>query len=1447
MDLLQPRPRPRIGNLSKLMDPPSVTQMAYRTLLQRKDIYPLHMLGVLPGPDFIETARRRGDDSNIVKAKGKGDKKQEAQIEAGKMLVHLHRQALREPGFSLSVKARGDVLKPVTFVTGHLWGEGMDAFARGEDSHVSGPQPAPVMVIGKMPGRTETQELRCLVGESGRLLLEILRQYHVKDTARWYITNLVKFQPPDDTTTLKANWIADCLPLLQQELRIVRPKYILCLGSDASTALLGKKFNVAYMEGRVLEHTYSVNFGLPEEEPQTHTALVMTVIHPAAVSRSPDTRRVLERGIARFNLLTSGVRFDKEETDIDHRTIRTLEELEALLWEIDHDPLKTDKWISVDAEWQGEHPVNAGSYVRTIQLGWRPKHAACIVWHNSEGQPCFVDEHGEDARERAVERLNRFFANKRVCGHFAVADLEHLVPLGLTAIRDAFCVPLYDIRFDDVPQALQVGYAAMGFTTGQMIPAWMRTHLEGGWDTGLAAHAIEETAQLGLEALSLRYTSVPRYDIPLNDWRAAYCKAHDLKAKDLEGYGPCPDEILIPYANYDACATLRLMYEQMPLIDSDYEGNCCREPFWESMITVPPILEMHQNGFPVDKQRIDELTLLFMEARAAQQTRIQTWAKWPEFNIRSPLQVREFLYGERYNGKVVKDGGSKRVRPPGAVILGLEPILDTSKPPKRWQEIREKGVEHEHNASTNKTVLGALAQDNPRQQEQVQWLRDHRFIDQVLKSVLRPPVTDDKGNVVYESLEEGSDIDPATGVEASPYAAMQDNLGGMLYDAGLAAVICDDGRVRTHLYPTTETGRWRSARPALQNMCFDRETELLTTEGWIRADALRPWHKVAQYWPDKGTIDFVLPSARTAMPYRGSMIQIKNDQIDLLLTPNHRCLLKRRDRRGGTCFEIPAEKWGGDYKHLHAGVYQGGKKSLSADWVTFLCALQADGSYNDYGTIYFKGFSKQRKIDRLVAVMDRLGIKYSRYTHATVTGFYVRASDPVNQQARKIMPEKAFGPWLLQYDRATLDLFCKEVLFWDGLWTRKSEYSSSRIENADWIQILWTLSDIRARQRIYHNGNPRSGPHYCVNIPVSPHRNYSMAGKVVRKTVKNWKDTVFCVTVPSSFIVVRRNGKVAITGNSKRRDADYKRILGKDKYKHKIRSILKAPPGKVLVEADFKSAELYCVAIMSGDAAMLEHCRRNQLAEDDPDYYDIHSNVAVIAFGLSCPPTKSGLESIGKISLRIGAKNVIFGICYGRGAAAIALQCKEEGNPITVEAAQRIIDTVFAIYPGLVPFFEEAKRRVNEAGWICHCFGRFRRFPRTEDFTLRGEFERQGMNFPIQGMVGSAMDRAVAYLKDYRDNVLKDPSYFDLLLQIHDALILAVPYANVEQVAEVILPYNMTDRVSIWPTTLDGAPTGEGPFHLGVDVEVYNHWGEKPSIEECQRLGIPLKYAAKAA
>ena len=1101
---------------------------------QRKDVegvgmYPLNAPGMPLPPSvggFVKMAEYMGDKETVISQKTrKGVKITE--FDPSDILKELYAEALRNPNFQCKVSVGPHREKLAQFVPGHIWGQHISDEGKGVD----GPHPARVMVIGKMPWKDEVANQRNMTGESGQMLTDILSELRVRGWGKWYVTNVLKFMPPDHSTRIKSLWLKDCLPLLHQELRIVKPDFILCLGTDASKSLLGPKYTVSYMDGRVEEITFPTAFDSSDPEGlREHTAKVMGVVHPAQVMRDPSSRRQLEKGISRFSMLVRGRDLSEGEEDIDHRTIDHSAALLSLLLEVEADEeFSKTNVVAVDAEWHGEHPVNAGSYMRTIQFAWLPKCAAGIKLTGPGGVEVFRDGDGNVNVDDAISLLNAFFRGgtygehkfraKRVVGHFFNADLEWLVHYGLD-LRKSFSTPLHDLKIEDETSP----YLKLGFSVGDVVPAWYRSKYEGGADTGLMVHAIEETAQYKLESLAIRYTMAPRYDAALGAWKTQYCKEKGFSSKDLEGYGECPDDVLLPYGIYDADVTLRLFYQFDVLLDEDYDGNCCREAFWESQVATPAVLEIHQTGVLLNMERVTTLTRAFMGARDEKIEKLRELMKWPEFNPRSLQHVREFLFGVPLSGKKDADGNPLRLGPSDALRLNLEPLFDTSKPPKAWVDIKAIGKEDEHNPSTGKQALSIIAQeagdlfllgpDFPSAGDYVNLLRDHRFLDQVLKTVLRPPEMDEDGNFVRD---ENGDLD---------------------YREGLAGHTCDDGRVRTHIYQTLETGRWASARPNLQNI-------------------------------------------------------------------------------------------------------------------------------------------------------------------------------------------------------------------------------------------------------------------------------------------------------------------------SKSRDNDYKRLLG-DGYKHKLRSMFMAPSGSVFVEADYVGAELFGMAIMSGDSRMIDHAKRNQLGEADPDFYDIHSNVAKFAFGLDCTPTKSGLVAINSSHLRIVAKSVIFGIAYGRGAKAIAVAAKEQGIDISVGDAQRIIDAIFSMYPGLKPFFAECQARavrdeipgspggVCYEGWLCNCFGRHRRFPEVNrnDRGVRGEFGRQAMNFPIQSMIASVVSRAMGHLYQAREDT-GEPDLFRIFLQIHDAILLEVPYANVKYVCEEVLPFAMRDCVPIYPSDLEGNSFSADPYYLGIEAEVMEHWGEPITEERAIDLGLP--------
>jgi DNA polymerase I-like protein with 3'-5' exonuclease and polymerase domains len=344
------------------------------------------------------------------------------------------------------------------------------------------------------------------------------------------------------------------------------------------------------------------------------------------------------------------------------------------------------------------------------------------------------------------------------------------------------------------------------------------------------------------------------------------------------------------------------------------------------------------------------------------------------------------------------------------------------------------------------------------------------------------------------------------------------------------------------------------------------------------------------------------------------------------------------------------------------------------------------------------------------------------------------------------------------------------------------------------------------------------------------------------------------------------SARPAMQNISKERDNDYQRILG-GRFSYGMRSVFRASDGMVFVEADYVGAELTAMAILSGDERMLEDVRRNQLPSSHPDHLDIHSQIAVLAFRLNCAPTKEGLKSINKSHLRHIAKSVVFGVCYGRGAAAIAAQAREQGIEITEQDAEMVIAALFARYPQLRKFFEECRERIDPQHraievshgavtrrvWLCTPFGRYRRFNvpivrkgRNEDAAVVAELVRQGYNFPIQSVVADCLNVAVYNLYNERERLRRegDPcAEFYFCLAVHDSLILEVKRDIVDRFVERVLEPQMSKNVSVYRCSLDGRRLSDEPHHLAIDVSVYEYWAEPLTKTRCSELGISTRWA----
>lgn len=132
-----------------------------------------------------------------------------------------------------------------------------------------------IVFIGEAPGQKEDEQGIPFVGQAGKLLDELLKTINL-NREDVYITNVVKFRPPDNRDPTPEEKEA-CLPFLQMELAIIKPKVIVPLGRHALTQFF-TKMSITDAHGKV--HTVG-------------NMTVFPIYHPAAALHNPGLRKTL--------------------------------------------------------------------------------------------------------------------------------------------------------------------------------------------------------------------------------------------------------------------------------------------------------------------------------------------------------------------------------------------------------------------------------------------------------------------------------------------------------------------------------------------------------------------------------------------------------------------------------------------------------------------------------------------------------------------------------------------------------------------------------------------------------------------------------------------------------------------------------------------------------------------------------------------------------------------------------------------------------------------------------------------------------------------------------------------------------------------------------------------------------------------------------------------------
>ncbi len=243
-------------------------------------------------------------------------------------------------------------------------------------------------------------------------------------------------------------------------------------------------------------------------------------------------------------------------------------------------------------------------------------------------------------------------------------------------------------------------------------------------------------------------------------------------------------------------------------------------------------------------------------------------------------------------------------------------------------------------------------------------------------------------------------------------------------------------------------------------------------------------------------------------------------------------------------------------------------------------------------------------------------------------------------------------------------------------------------------------------------------------------------------------------------IHTRFDQAVAATGRLSSNEPNLQNIPVRTEAGRTIRRAFVAPPGRLLVAADYSQVELRLLAHLSGDEALIETFRRGE---------DIHRATAAKIFGID--------PALVSSDQRRGAKTINFGILYGMGPFALAGQL---GVPQS--AAKSFIAAYFERFPSIRACLDGILAQARETGATETILGRLRPIPGIADrnHAVRANAERMAMNAPFQGSAADLIKLAMIALDERLKATFPSAK---MLLQVHDELVLECDAADAEKVA----------------------------------------------------------------
>ena len=346
--------------------------------------------------------------------------------------------------------------------------------------------------------------------------------------------------------------------------------------------------------------------------------------------------------------------------------------------------------------------------------------------------------------------------------------------------------------------------------------------------------------------------------------------------------------------------------------------------------------------------------------------------------------------------------------------------------------------------------------------------------------------------------------------------------------------------------------------------CYSEDTEVLTERGWKKYTEVKDL-KIAQFDPRTKKIKFLPHKGLFVYDYGGKMYNFKNKRNDILVTPNHKMLIKEERHKDYNVVEAEKINYSrikvvnsgilnnkptdffilppGQHKQKRIHVkytHQHNPKNIPMNlWLEFLGYYLTEGGIETIPTIGIvqKKGKNAEKIERCLHELARyIGFTLSKIDcepyirfKITNTQLYEFLKNCGNKCFNKKFPFDSLEFSL--FSKEQLEILYKSMMLGDGSSDERS-YSSTSNELANLIQAIACLIGKSANKNLSYIGKNRGNRQDLFRVSLSSKTELGLRKKSGHVKEIDYVGKVFCFSTETGFFITRRTGKIAIQGNS---------------------------------------------------------------------------------------------------------------------------------------------------------------------------------------------------------------------------------------------------------------------------------------------------------------------------